>query len=96
MVSMHIKNTYQFRNQTLVLEADVKKNIILKIKISGDLGANPTELIMLEKRLTGVGLQEKSVTNAINMYYLLGAKTDKITKEELIDAVMSIKPDKAK
>ena len=91
---MHIKNTYQFRNQTLILEADVKKNIILKIKISGDLGANAGEVALLEKRLTGVGLQEKFVANAINLYYLLGAKTEKIRKEELIDAVMSIKPSK--
>jgi hypothetical protein len=96
MVPMHVKSVYEFRNQILAIEADIKKDVILKIKISGDLGANAVETALLEKRLTGVKLQKNFVTNAINLYYLLGAKTEKIKKEELIEAVMSLKPDRIK
>ena len=40
--------------------------------------------------MIGVGFRRESITNAVNTFYLFGAKTEKITKEQLIDAIVGL------
>ncbi len=89
---MRLQNTCNINSVTVTVKATVKGDRIAKIEIDGDLGADPSDLMtLLGKHLIGVGFRRESVTNAVNTFYLLGAKTEKITKEQLIEAIMGLK-----
>ncbi|HIH50448.1 MAG: lipoate protein ligase C-terminal domain-containing protein [Candidatus Micrarchaeaceae archaeon] len=89
---MRLQNTCNINSVTVTVKATVKGDRIAKIEIDGDLGANPSDFMtLLGKHLIGVGFRRESVTNAVNTFYLLGARTEKITKEQLIEAIMGLK-----
>jgi hypothetical protein len=89
---MRLQNTCNINSVTVTVKATVKGERIAKIEIDGDLGADPSDFItLLDKHLIGVGFRRESVTNAVNTFYLLGAKTEKITKEQLIEAIMGLR-----
>jgi len=88
---MRFQNTCSINGITVKVNATVKGGRIAKIEIDGDLGANPSDFItLLDKHLVGVGFRRESITNAVNTFYLLGAKTEKITKEQLIEAIIGL------
>lgn len=90
---MRIRNTYAITNGSIDIDAEVEHNVIISIKIKADAGAtDPAEFLsLLERHLRGVELRRDYVTNAVNVFYLLGVKTDKITKEQFIDAIMGLR-----
>ncbi len=88
---MHLQNSYSVKGGTLKIEAEIENNLITMMKIEGDLGSDPADFAtFLEKHLKGVLFKRESITNAITTLYLLGAKTEKVTKEELIEAIMGL------
>lgn len=89
---MRLQNTCYINGIEVKIKADVKDKQIKKMEIEGDLGANPSDFIsLLEKHFIGVGFRREAITNAVNTFYLLGARTEKVTKEQLIEAIMGLK-----
>lgn len=90
-------NILELPNGFVRVDAEIDKNLIKEIKIMGEINSNPPDLLFLiQRNLKGVELERKFVTNAINVFYLLGAKSETVTKEQLVDLIMSLKEEKAK
>ncbi len=89
---MRLQNTCTINGIVITVRATVKEERIAKIEIDGDIGANPSDFItLLDKHLVGVGFRKESITNAVNTFYLLGARTEKITKEQLVEAILGLR-----
>ncbi len=89
---MRVHNAYKISDGVIEINAEVEHNVIIDIRITGNVRADPGELLsLLEKHLRGVELRRDYVSNAINVFYLLGVKTENVTKEQLVDAIMELK-----
>jgi hypothetical protein len=89
---MHVHSSYNIGTGIVEIDARIEKKLVAEIKITGDLGANPPDFVqLLEKHLVGVRFKKEAITNAVTTFYLLGARTEKITKEQLIDAIMGMR-----
>ena len=88
---MHATNIIEFSDGFVRADAEVEGNIIKEIRLTGEMDSNPPDfLTLLQRNLKGVMLDRKSVSNAVNVFYLLGMRTSNVTKEQLVELILGL------